>query len=114
MDYFSWTMAIINMMWIHDDKTEDITIIEKILRSLTPKLNFIVCSIEEAKDIDELFIGELQNSLIIHEQKLNQQDNEQQALWISSNIIFLPHKEVDKEEEGAPTTITIDFHQLEI
>jgi hypothetical protein len=38
---------------------------------LTLKFNFIVCSIKEAKDIDELFIDELQSSLLIHEKKLN-------------------------------------------
>jgi len=27
-------------------------------------------------------------------------------------IIFLPHKEMDKEEEGALTTIMIDFHHI--
>jgi hypothetical protein len=47
---------------------------------LISKLNFILCSIEKAKDIDELSIDKLQSSLIIHEQKLNQQDNDKQAL----------------------------------
>ena len=47
-------MAIVNKMRIHDDKTEDVTIVEKILRSMTPKFNFVVCSIEESNDIDEL------------------------------------------------------------
>ncbi|KAL5769621.1 hypothetical protein ACOSP7_013775 [Xanthoceras sorbifolium] len=39
--YFSRTMAIVNKMWIHGDKSEDVTIVEKILRSMTPKFNFI-------------------------------------------------------------------------
>ncbi|RDX83506.1 hypothetical protein CR513_35566, partial [Mucuna pruriens] len=59
-DYFSRTMAIVNKMPIHGDKMEDITIVEKILRSMTPKFNFVVCSIEEAHDIKELSIDELQ------------------------------------------------------
>ncbi|KAA8544334.1 hypothetical protein F0562_022346 [Nyssa sinensis] len=66
-DYFSRTMGIVNKMQIHEDKTEDVTIIEKILRSMTPKFNFVVCSIEESKDIDELSIEELQGSLQVHE-----------------------------------------------
>jgi hypothetical protein len=52
-------------MRIHDDKTND-TIIEKNLQLLALKFNFIVCSIEEAKNINEL-----QSYLLIHEQKLN-------------------------------------------
>jgi hypothetical protein len=73
IDCFSRTMKIINKMQIHDNKTEDITIIEKLIRSLTPKFNFIMSSIEKDKNIDELSIDELQSSLLIHEQKLNQQ-----------------------------------------
>ena len=65
------------------DKSEDIIIIEKILRSLTPKLNFVVYVIEESKNIDDLSLDELQSSLLVHEQKLKQQDNEEQALKAS-------------------------------
>ena len=40
-DYFSRTMVIVNKMRIHDDKTEDVLIVEKILRSLTPNFNLL-------------------------------------------------------------------------
>ncbi|XP_044489966.1 uncharacterized protein LOC123214255 [Mangifera indica] len=73
-DYFSRVMSIANKMRIHGDKSEDVTIVEKILRSMTPKFNFVVCSIEESKDIDELSLDELQSSLLVHEQKLTQQE----------------------------------------
>jgi hypothetical protein len=68
-DYFSRTMAIVKKMRIHGDKAEDVSIVEKILRSLTPKFNFVVCSIEEANDVGELSIDELQSSFLVHEQK---------------------------------------------
>ncbi|KAJ9672854.1 hypothetical protein PVL29_026200 [Vitis rotundifolia] len=58
--YFSRTIAIVNKMRIHGDKTEDVLIVEKILRSLTPNFNFVVCSIEEANDVGLLSIDELQ------------------------------------------------------
>ena len=47
-------LAIVNKMRLHGDKSEDVVVAEKILRSLTPKCNFVVCSIEESHDIDEL------------------------------------------------------------
>lgn len=75
-------------MWIYDNKSKDITIIEKILLLLTLKLNYVLCSIERAKDINELFIYELQSSLLIHEQRLNQQDKKEQNLQVSSNNHF--------------------------
>jgi hypothetical protein len=91
IDFFSRTMEIINKMQIHDNKTGDITIIKKIIQSLTPKFNFIMSSIEIKKDknIDELSIDELQSSLLIHEKKLNQQDKKEQALGVLSNNHFL-------------------------
>ena len=84
-DYFSRTMAIINKMRIHGEKMEDVTVIEKILRSMTPKFNYVVCSIEESKDLDELSIDELQGSLLVHEQKIIQEDKKEQALKASTN-----------------------------
>ncbi|XP_015075736.1 uncharacterized protein LOC107019886 [Solanum pennellii] len=79
-DFFSRTMAIASKMRIHGEQMQDVTIVEKILRSMTPKFNFVVCSIEESKDIDELSIDELQSSLLVHEQKIIQQDKEEHAL----------------------------------
>ena len=54
-------------MRIHGEKMEDMTVIEKILRSMTPKFNYVVCFIKESKDLDELSIDELQGSLLVHE-----------------------------------------------
>jgi len=71
-NYFSRTMVIVNKMRTHGDKTEDVIIMEKILRSMTPKFNFVVCSIEKSNNIEELSIDELQSSLLVHEQKISQ------------------------------------------
>ena len=83
-DYFSRTMAIANKMQTHGEKLEDVTIIEKILPSMTSRFNYVVCSIEESKETNELSIDELQSSLLIHEQKMNRQSSDKQAL-LSSN-----------------------------
>ncbi|GKV36625.1 hypothetical protein SLEP1_g44733 [Rubroshorea leprosula] len=45
------TMAILNKLRTHGDKTQDVTVVEKILRSMTPKYNFVICAIEEANDL---------------------------------------------------------------
>ena len=52
-------------MRCHGEEMRDVTIVEKILRSLTDKFNYIVCSIEESKDTNTLTIDELQSSLIV-------------------------------------------------
>lgn len=83
INYFSRVMSIVNKMRINGEEMKDVTVIEKILRSLTERFNYIVCSIEESKDIDELSIDELESSLIVHEQKLHRQNGEEQALKVS-------------------------------
>ena len=61
----------------------DVTVIEKILRSMTPKFNYVVCSIEESNDIDTLSIDLLQSSLLVHEQRMSVPMIEEQALKVT-------------------------------
>ena len=65
--YFSRVMTVANKMRVYEEEMKDVNIIEKILRTLIKKFNYIVCCIEESKDIDNLFMDELQSSLIMHE-----------------------------------------------
>ena len=83
-DYFARTLIIANKMRIHGEYMKDVVIIEKILRSMTPKYDYVVCSIEESNDLDSLSIDELQSNLLVHEQKVHRHVVvEEQALQIS-------------------------------
>ncbi|XP_049406281.1 uncharacterized protein LOC125869931 [Solanum stenotomum] len=77
-------MTIANKMRIHRESLEDVTIVEKIMRSMLPKFTFVICCIEEFKDLDILSLDELQNSLMVYEQKIVQQDVEELALQITT------------------------------
>ncbi|TXG53599.1 hypothetical protein EZV62_018855 [Acer yangbiense] len=82
-EYFSrtlTTLTIANKMRIHGEKMGDIVVIEKILRSMIPKFDYVVCSIEESNHLDVLSIDELQSSLLVHEQRMNCHIVEEQAL----------------------------------
>ncbi|CAJ2641499.1 unnamed protein product [Trifolium pratense] len=72
-DYFARTLAIANRMTAQGQRMETSTIVEKILRSLTPKFNYVVCSIEESNDVITMSIDELQSSLLVQEQRLKSQ-----------------------------------------
>ena len=69
--YFAQTLIIANKMKIHGENMQQVMIIEKILRSMTSKFDYVVCSIEESNNLDTLTIDELQSSLLVHEQRMN-------------------------------------------
>ena len=78
--YFSRVMTMANKMRIYGEAMQDVKVVGKILRSLTEKFNYVVCFIEESKDIDALTIDELQSSLIVHKHKFKRRKCEEQAL----------------------------------
>ena len=63
---------------------EQTVIVEKILRSMTSKFNYVVCSIEESNNISTMSIDELQSSLLVHEQRMQGQREEEQALKVTN------------------------------
>lgn len=83
-EYIGKAMSMANNMRIHDHKIKDNEVVEKILRSMTPKFDYMVCSIEESNDIENMSIDELQSSLLVHEQKLNRGGSQEQALKAST------------------------------
>ncbi|XP_074376680.1 uncharacterized protein LOC141718202 [Apium graveolens] len=74
-DYISRVMLVANNMRNLGEDMKDVKIVEKVLRTLNEKFNYIVCSIEESMDIDVLFVDELQSSLVVHEQKFRRSSN---------------------------------------
>jgi hypothetical protein len=87
-DYFARTLAVANKMKSFGENIEQVTIVEKILRSMSAKFNYVVCSIEESNDVTSLSIDELQSSLIVQEKRMqsqNQQNNhDEQALRVTN------------------------------
>lgn len=64
-------MSLVNKIKINVDTLEDQRIIEKTLRSLSPRFEPIVLAIEDFKDLTQMCPDELMGSLEIHEQRLN-------------------------------------------
>jgi hypothetical protein len=87
-DYFARTLTITNKMRFHGEKMSDVTVIEKILHFITSKFNYVVCSIEESKDLDAMSIDELQSSLLVHAQRMQGYIVEEQALQITHDNNF--------------------------
>ncbi|XP_074378049.1 uncharacterized protein LOC141719571 [Apium graveolens] len=82
--YFARVMETVNDMRNCGETMNDVKIVEKILRSLTENFNYVVCSIEESKDIDALTVDELQASLLVHERKVTEKKVEEQVLQVEN------------------------------
>ncbi|KAJ8900207.1 hypothetical protein K2173_024847 [Erythroxylum novogranatense] len=83
-DYFARTLTFVNKLKANGEDKGNTGVVEKILRSMTPKFNYIVCSIEESKDTSTMTIDELQSNLLVHEQRMGPDSEEEQALKVST------------------------------
>ncbi|CAJ2668206.1 unnamed protein product [Trifolium pratense] len=84
-DFFSRTLAIANKMSASGETLTQTIVVEKVLRSMSEKFNYVVCSIEESNDVTTLTIDELQSSLLVHEKRMKPTlvKDEEQALQVS-------------------------------
>ena len=83
-DYFARTLTIANKMRMYGEQMSDLTVVEKILRSMTSRYDYVVCSIEESHVLDSMTVDELQSSLLVHEQRMNgHNSHEEQVLKVT-------------------------------
>ncbi|XP_019430095.1 PREDICTED: uncharacterized protein LOC109337549 [Lupinus angustifolius] len=93
-DYFTKVFIVTNRMKGCGKVVTDLMIIEKIMRSLPQKFDFIVVAIEVSKDMSNMKVKELQSSLESHDmRKKNQYEKEAYK--------------AQEEPEGEPLTLMV-------
>ncbi|KAH7528047.1 hypothetical protein FEM48_Zijuj05G0030300 [Ziziphus jujuba var. spinosa] len=70
-DYFNKVTSIVNQMASNGEILEDQKVVEKVLRSLPEKFDFVVVAVEESKDLSTVSIEELFGILKSHEFRVN-------------------------------------------
>ncbi|XP_076953008.1 uncharacterized protein LOC143626983 [Bidens hawaiensis] len=92
-DYFSRVMSIVSQQQAYGEAVTDKKIVEKVLRSLSPKFDYVVPSIEVSLDLSTLTPVKLMGSLQSQEERMlgiNEEDkadlkNDEQALQAMQN-----------------------------
>ncbi|MCH84749.1 retrovirus-related Pol polyprotein from transposon TNT 1-94, partial [Trifolium medium] len=113
-DFFARTLAIANKMTAQGERMTGSTIVEKILRSMTSKFDYVTCAIEESRDVTAMSIDELQSSLLVHEGKMKNHRirEEEQALKVSN----LGRGNINNASRGrgrGPSRGRVEFNEYE-
>ena len=74
-EFFARIQILVNAIRTNGERLTEVSIVEKVLRSLSPRFDHIVVAIEESKDLETLTIDDLQGSLEAHEQRLIERSN---------------------------------------
>ena len=69
--FYTIVIGVINQLKSHGEIIEYKRVIEKVLRSLPPKFESLVVTLEENKDLNNFTMYDLQASLMIHEHRIN-------------------------------------------
>ena len=122
--YFARTLTIANKMKIYGEHIKQVVIIEKILRSMTSRFDYVICSIEESNNLNTLTIDELQSSLLVHEEWLNGRISDEQALKVTydnrlcgrgvDRALKFFKEEVEEEEEVDMHSTKLQFNVISV
>ncbi|KAK8540598.1 hypothetical protein V6N13_027117 [Hibiscus sabdariffa] len=96
-DYYSRVVVIVNQMKRYGETIEDVCVIEKILRSLTLKFDYVVCVIE-SNDLDSKSIEQVIGELQAQEDRFNRRQDEtiEQALKAK---VYLKNKREENNQK---------------
>ncbi|XP_042401438.1 uncharacterized protein LOC121991511 [Zingiber officinale] len=99
-DYFTRVLVIVNQLKRNGDDIEDSRIVEKILRLLEPRYDYVIADIEESKDMKEMKVQELLSSLQAHEARMQRRRREPMEQALQTKLTIIDRKEESKTEDS--------------
>lgn len=119
-EFYNRVILLLNQLRLNGEVLEDRRVIEKILRSLTRKFEYVVVAIEESKDLSTLSLESLLGTLQSHELRMRQFDSTpyEQAFQLQSSNNQEKGRFYGKEQQmefrgrgrGKPTNPVQCFH----
>ena len=90
VDYVTRLQTVVNEMKRNGKTPDKVRVMEKLLRSLTCKSDYVVTAIEESKVLSKISLDELMGSLQAHEARLNrsQEKSEETAFQVKVEASF--------------------------
>ncbi|XP_074351769.1 uncharacterized protein LOC141690912 [Apium graveolens] len=113
-EYATLLKTVTNEMKTNGESLDDVRVMEKLLRSLTRKFDYVVTSIEESKDLSTISIDDLVGSLQAHEQRMNQYDDTshlEKAFYEcrSPKVEKMSHFAAAKEDKDVGTAMFLTY-----
>ena len=87
-EFCSRLMIVVKQLRRYGEEVDDVCEVEKILRSLTPKFDYVVCAIEESKDLNSMKVEHLEGSLLAHEEKMKRRKEESLEQLLKTHASF--------------------------
>ena len=75
VEYFTQILTLRNQMKNYGEKLEDVMVIGKIMRTLTPRFDYIVVAIEQGTDLEGMKVEEPTGILEAQELRLNERNS---------------------------------------
>lgn len=107
-DYISRLLTLTDQMKRCNESLNEVDIIEKILRTLSPFFDHIMVTIEETKDLDNMKMKDLQSTLKAHEMKVVERETEkqdEQALLAKFKKLDASKERCEKTKERSPRMV---------
>jgi hypothetical protein len=86
--FYTHVIGMINWIKYYGETIEDRKVVEKVLKSLPPKFDTLVVTLEKRKELSHFSLDELQASIINHEHRSNRSNMSlENAFFVQSSII---------------------------